>query len=142
MRFEITAIRGTAAVTAFAVEAGDAAAAAGQALAQGYKVLAVLESRARLKLPRLRRLELVGFGPLYLDALPASLRTLRSFGGQVTEEMMLETEDGAEPFLLTLPDHCRCEAACGAQELMCSRVSRSPDQTDSASHMYCLPLLC
>ncbi len=94
------------------------------------------------KLPRLRRLELVGFGPLYLDALPASLRTLRSFGGQVTEEMMLETEDGAEPFLLTLPDHCRCEAACGAQELMCSRVSRSPDQTDSASHMYCLPLLC
>lgn len=75
------------------------------------------DSELLSELPRLRHLELVGFGPIYLDYLPASLRTLRSLGGQVTDECLLtrEPESGCSPFLLSFPEHCWYEGCidCG-----------------------------
>ncbi len=55
MRFEITAMRGMAGVTALALEASDADDAKRQAMAKGYKVIAVRACRARLRIPSLRR---------------------------------------------------------------------------------------
>ena len=57
-------------------------------------------------LTRLRRLELDNFGRLDLQGLPASLRTLRCVGGPTCYYHL-----DSEPFALSLPEHCWCEAA-------------------------------
>jgi general secretion pathway protein F len=55
MRFEITAMRGMSGVTALALDASDAADASRQAMARGYKVIAVRAARTWLRLPAWRR---------------------------------------------------------------------------------------
>lgn len=55
MRFQITAIRGVAGVTALALEASDAAEATRQAMSQGYKVIAVRTGTTWLRMPTLPR---------------------------------------------------------------------------------------
>jgi general secretion pathway protein F len=55
MRFEVTAIRGIAEVTALALEASDVAEATHQAVSQGYKVISVRTGKARFQMPVLTR---------------------------------------------------------------------------------------
>ena len=55
MRFEITAIRGTAGVTSLALDASDADDAVRQVVSKGYRVIAVRASTVRFRMPRWHR---------------------------------------------------------------------------------------
>lgn len=72
-------------------------------------------------LTRLRRLRLTSFGLLRLENLPSSLRTLRVIGGNI----FAGNDDDQEPFVLSLPPHCWCEALQGGKGCCaCVRVAR------------------
>lgn len=95
MRYEVKALRGNEGLTALALDAGDAADAAGQVRARGYTVIAVRarESWPNLGIGRRGRFPLVLFSQELLSLLEAGLPLVESFETLAEREQRPEVKE-------------------------------------------------
>ena len=104
MRFDVTAMRGMAGVTALALEASDAGDATRQAMAQGYRVISVRASNTWLHMPKLRRkgFPLVQFSQELQFLLQAGLTLVEAVTTLAEREQRPETRTTLSKIVLCL----------------------------------------